>query len=103
MRRCACLCAQRRPMTRSVLRVVPVMCGLVALLSFTPALLGQTSNLNCTIIVPDAPLTAAGLATPYQLVATDPTAGPCDESNSDQSAFVQAAVLDPATGAISIY
>ena len=89
---------------RSLLNVVTLMCSLTALLSAAPALLAQsTSNPNCTIIVPDAPLTAAGLATPYQLVATDPTAGPCDESNTDQSAFVQAAVLDPATGSISIY
>jgi hypothetical protein len=80
------------------------MWSLMALLSAAPALLAQsTSNPNCAIIVPDAPLTATGLATPYQLVATDPTAGPCDESNTDQSAFVQAAVLDPATGQISIY
>jgi hypothetical protein len=89
---------------RSVLHVVALLCGVTALLSTTPALLAQsTSNPNCTIIVPDAPLTAAGLATPYQLVATDPTAGPCDESNLDQSAFVQAAVLDPAKGTVSIY
>ena len=88
---------------RSVLHVVTVLCGLMALLSATSVLVAQTANPNCTIIVPDAPLTAAGLATPYQLVATDPTAGPCEESNSDQSAFVQAAVLDPATGQISIY
>jgi hypothetical protein len=89
---------------RSALNVVTLMCGLMALLSATPSLFAQsTSNPNCTIIVPDAPLTAAGLATPYQLVATDPTAGPCDESNTDQSAFVQAAVFDPATGAIYIY
>jgi hypothetical protein len=89
---------------RSVFTVVTLMYGLMALLSATPGLLAQsTSNPNCTIIVPDAPLTASGLATPYQLVATDPTAGPCDESNPDQSAFVQAAVLDPVTGSISIY
>jgi len=88
---------------RSVLHVVTLLCGLMALLSATPVLLAQTTNLNCTIIVPDAPLTAAGLATPYQLLATDPTAGACDESNTDQSAFVQAAIFDPATGSISIY
>ena len=63
----------------------------------------QTSNPNCSLIVPNNPLTAEGLATPYQLVATDPTAGDCHEINSDQSAFVQAAVFDPATGQISIY
>jgi len=60
-------------------------------------------NPNCTIIIPNAPLTAAGLATPYQLTATDPTQGNCDEANTNSSAFVQAAILDPATGQISIY
>jgi hypothetical protein len=62
-----------------------------------------TPNPNCSLIVPNNPLSAEGLATPYQLVATDPTAGDCHETNSAQSAFVQAAVLDPATGQISIY
>jgi hypothetical protein len=61
------------------------------------------SNPNCTLIVPDNPLTAVGLSTPYQLTATDPTAGECHETNTNQSAFVQAAVLDPATGEVSIY
>lgn len=60
-------------------------------------------NPNCSLIVPNNPLSAEGLATPYQLVATDPAAGECHESNTDQSAFVQAAILDPATGQISIY
>jgi hypothetical protein len=60
-------------------------------------------NPNCTLIVPKNALSAAGLATPYQLTATDPGMGPCSESNTAQSAFVQAAILDPATGAISVY
>jgi hypothetical protein len=60
-------------------------------------------NPNCTLIVPADPLTAAGLATPYQLVATDPGQGPCSESNTAQSAFVQAAIFDPATNTISVY
>jgi len=60
-------------------------------------------NLNCTLIVPKNPLTASGLATPYQLLATDPLQGPCNESNTAQSAFVQAAILDPATGTVAIY
>jgi hypothetical protein len=63
----------------------------------------STPNPNCTLIVPNSPLAAAGLATPYQLLATDPAAGDCHEANVDQSAFVQAAVIDPATGQISIY
>ncbi len=60
-------------------------------------------NEDCTLIVPRRPLTAAGLATPYQLVATDPNQGPCNETNPMQSAFVQGAIIDPATGQISIY
>src|SRR3984893_7232016 len=60
-------------------------------------------NGNCTLIVPSNPLSAQGLATPYQLVATDPANGPCNESNKAQAAFVQGAVIDPATGQISIY
>ena len=60
-------------------------------------------NPNCTLIVPANPLTAQGLATPYQLTATDPAAGPCNEANANQTAFVQGAVLDPATGQISVY
>lgn len=60
-------------------------------------------NGDCTLIVPPQPLTAAGLAMPYQLTATDPNNGPCNESNAGQSAFVQGAILDPATGQISIY
>jgi len=63
----------------------------------------STPNPNCTIIVPSNALSATGLSTPYQLVATDPTAGDCHEANVDQSAFVQAAILDPATGQISVY
>jgi hypothetical protein len=60
-------------------------------------------NPNCTLLVPANALTAQGLATPFQLVATDPAQGPCNESNTAQSAFVQGAIFDPATGAISVY
>jgi hypothetical protein len=60
-------------------------------------------NPNCTLIVPVNPLSAEGLATPYQLLATDSNAGDCHEADSNQSAFVQAAVLDPATGKIYVY
>lgn len=84
--------------------------GLVGAASFLvlfvicPAVL-FAQNPNCTIVVPNAPLTAAGLATPYQLKATDPTDGngPCSETNTGSSAFVQAAIFDPATGQISVY
>ncbi len=60
-------------------------------------------NMDCTLIVPANPLSAQGLATPYQLTATNPANGPCNESNKAQAAFVQGAIIDPASGAISIY
>ncbi len=60
-------------------------------------------NMNCTLIVPPQPLSATGLATPYQLVATDPDNGPCNEANPNQAAFVQGAVINTATGQISVY
>ncbi|MGH3695379.1 MAG: hypothetical protein ACRDRX_15560 [Pseudonocardiaceae bacterium] len=63
----------------------------------------EEANPNCTLIVPEAPLTAQGLATPYELVATNRRNGPCREADVDQSAFVEATILDPATGALSIY
>ncbi|WP_198045507.1 hypothetical protein [Kitasatospora mediocidica] len=58
---------------------------------------------NCSLLVPADPLSAHGLSTPYQLTATDPAKGPCHESNVNQSAFVQATVIDPATGTVSVY
>jgi hypothetical protein len=60
-------------------------------------------NPNCTLLVPDDPLTARGLATPYQLVATNPADGACHETDPNQSAFVEAAILNPKTGRLSIY
>src|SRR3984957_15005795 len=62
-----------------------------------------TVNPNCTLIVPADPLSAAGLAAPYRLKATDPAAGACNEANAAQSAFVEAAIFDPATGTSSVY
>jgi hypothetical protein len=59
-------------------------------------------NPACTLVVPANPLTAAGLATPYQLVATDNANGPCNEANVNQSAFVEAAVLTTA-GTLTLY
>jgi hypothetical protein len=60
-------------------------------------------NMDCTIIVPANPLSAKGLATPYQLMATNAGNGPCNEANANQSAFVQAVIMDPATGQASVY
>lgn len=77
-----------------------IMIGL-ALLAAPVATFAQ--NPNCTLIVPNNPLTATGLATPYQLVATNPANGPCHEATKVQAAFVQAAVIDLSNGHISIY
>jgi hypothetical protein len=66
-----------------------------------------TSNVNCDIIVPANPLSAQGLATPYQLTGTNgmtPAESGCRMSNAVKlGAFVQATILDPATGALSVY
>jgi hypothetical protein len=86
-------------------RSLRIMIGLalVAAPAATFAQAAQAPNPDCTLIVPNAALTAAGLARPYQLVATVPANGECNETNTSQSAFVQAAILDPETGTISIY
>ena len=60
-------------------------------------------NSNCTLIVPENPLSALGLATPYLLTATNPAQGACHEANTDQTAFVQGAIINTNTGQISIY
>jgi hypothetical protein len=65
------------------------------------------SNTTCDIIVPANPLSAQGLATPYQLTGpkgTTPARSGCEMSNGAKlGAFVQATILDPATGALSVY
>jgi hypothetical protein len=81
-------------------RPVWIMIGLALIAAPVTAF---AQNMDCTLIVPANPLTAAGLATPYQLVATNPANGPCRETDANQSAFVQAAVIDLNTGQISIY
>jgi hypothetical protein len=64
-------------------------------------------NPNCSIIVPANPLSAKGLATPYQLTGPDgesPAATGCQMINSiNLGAFVQATILDPATGKLWVY
>ncbi|WP_198042207.1 hypothetical protein [Kitasatospora azatica] len=94
-------------------RTVVLSLGLGGVLTTGAALLGVSfaatapppaqPNPNCTLTVPANPLTAQGLATPYKLTATNPAQGACHESNPNQSAFVQATVLDPATGALAVY
>jgi hypothetical protein len=64
-------------------------------------------NPDCAIVVPAHPLTAKGLSTPYQLTGPDgesPAASGCQMINSVLlGAFVQATILNPATGALSVY
>jgi hypothetical protein len=64
-------------------------------------------NVNCDIIVPANPLSARGLATPYQLTGTDgqtPAQSGCEMTNAvSLGAFVQATILNPATGKLSVY
>lgn len=52
---------------------------------------------NCVVTVPPNPLTAKGLATPYQMSG-------CNQIDfSNQGSFVEATILDPATGAVQVY
>jgi hypothetical protein len=75
--------------------------------SSTPTTPVPVANVSCDIIVPANPLSAQGLATPYQLTGTDgasPTASGCTEANAvNLGAFVQATILNPATGALWVY
>jgi len=78
----------------------------LALLATAPAATSAT-NADCDIIVPADPLSARGLATPYQLTGVDgttPAESGCRMSNAAKlGAFVQATILNPATGALSVY
>jgi hypothetical protein len=73
----------------------------------TSATAPATTDVNCDIIVPANPLSAQGLATPYQLTGTDgrtPAESGCQMSNAVKlGAFVQATILDPASGVLSVY
>src|SRR5208283_1297678 len=72
-----------------------------------PAAAATAANVNCDIIVPANPLSARGLATPYQLTGpagTTPAASGCTMTNAAAlGAFVQATILNPRTGALSVY
>jgi hypothetical protein len=65
------------------------------------------ANVSCDIVVPANPLSATGLATPYQLTGTGgmtPAQSGCTMANfAALGAFVQATILDPATGKLSVY
>ena len=89
--------------TTSAAAVAKPTCTASVAAATTPAAAAAaTPNPNCTLIVPANPTTAAGLATPYQLVATDAAMGPCNEANAGQSAFVEGAILT-ADGQLTLY
>jgi hypothetical protein len=54
------------------------------------------ASLNCTLTVPDNPLSAQGLATPWRL------GDGCSEQNTTEQAFVEATILSP-TGQLQVY
>src|SRR5260370_19878948 len=67
----------------------------------------SSNNVNCDIIVPANPLSARGLAPPSQLTGpagTTAAASGCTMTNAaNLGAFVQATILNPRTGALSVY
>ena len=75
--------------------------------STTPATTTAAANVSCDIIVPANPLSAQGLATPYQLTGTGgmtPAQSGCTMANAaNLGAFVQATILNPATGQLAVY
>jgi hypothetical protein len=76
--------------------------------SASPTAAGTAAaNINCDIIVPANPLSAQGLATPYQLTGPGgmtPAASGCTMANAvNLGAFVQATILNTQTGALSVY
>jgi hypothetical protein len=68
---------------------------------------GLTADTDCDLIVPADPLTARGLATPYQLTGTggeSPAQSGCEMMNGAQlGAFVQATIIDTQTGQLYVY
>ena len=67
----------------------------------------SSASASCGIIVPASPLSARGLATPYQLTGpsgTSAAASGCTPSAlAARAGLVRATILDPATGALAVY
>ncbi len=96
---------QRRPKSLALVSTGLMLALIVGIVYWLPTLAthAATPNPNCTLIVPANALLARGLATPYELTATNPGKGPCNEANANQSAFVQGIIYDPKTGNIDVY
>lgn len=67
-----------------------------AAISLTQTAEEAANSLNCTLTVPRNPLSARGLATPWQL------GDGCSEATGDEQAFVEATILAP-SGQLQIY
>jgi hypothetical protein len=65
-------------------------------ISLTQTAAEAATNLNCTLIVPANPLSATGLATPWQL------SDGCSEANANEEAFVESTILSP-NGKLQVY
>jgi len=65
--------------------------------------LSIAQNPNCALIVPPNPLSAIGLATPYELTAAVAGAGACNQANTLQASFVQGTIIDTVTGILTVY
>jgi hypothetical protein len=78
-----------------------------ALASGSAGVFASSIQDTCDIIVPAHPLTAKGLATPYQLTGAaggSPAATGCQMTNTiNLGAFVQATILNTQTGALYVY
>jgi hypothetical protein len=67
-----------------------------AAISLTQTAAEAANSLNCTLTVPDNPLSAQGLASPWQL------GDGCEMANASEQAFVEATILAP-NGKVQIY
>src|SRR5689334_15840469 len=67
----------------------------------------SSARATCGIVVPASPLSARGLATPYQLTGPSGTsaaaAGCTTSASAARAGLVRATILDPATGALAVY
>src|ERR1700758_4831747 len=87
--------------------VTPTASDTAAALATSAPRASKNSNTTCDIIVPANPLSAQGLATPYQLTGpngTTPAQSGCEMSNGSKlGAFVQPTILARATGELWVY
>jgi hypothetical protein len=84
----------------------PVICP-TATASAAATAAAAAANVSCDIVVPANPLSAQGLATPYQLTGPagmSAAASGCTMANfAALGAFVQATILNPRNGQLSVY